>query len=57
MVMPLVDEHKPKCYLCHENFENIIELQNHQNTVHKEFFESHEKQLNKEPVEGDVTVF
>ena len=26
MVLPLVDEHKPKCYLCHEGFENIEEL-------------------------------
>lgn len=57
MVMPLVDEHKPKCYLCHEGFENLTELQDHQNTAHREFFESHEKQLNREPAEGDVTVF
>lgn len=57
MVLPLVDEHKPKCYLCHDGFENIEELREHQNTVHKEFFDSHEKQLKREPVEGDVTVF
>ena len=57
MVLPLVDEHKPKCYLCHEGFENLEELQNHQNTIHREFFESHEKQLNREPAAGDVTVF
>ena len=28
MVLPLVDEHKPKCYLCHEGFENIEKLKN-----------------------------
>ena len=57
MVLPLVDEHKPKCYLCHEGFENIEKLQSHQNTAHKEFFKSHEKQMNREPAAGDVTVF
>ena len=57
MVLPLIDEHKPKCYLCHEGFENIKKLQEHQNTIHKEFFESHEKQIVREPAAGDVTVF
>ncbi|MHA7733690.1 hypothetical protein [Nitrosopumilus sp. S6] len=57
MVLPLVDEHKPKCYLCHEGFENLEGLREHQNSKHKEFFESHEKEMNKEPAPGDVTVF
>ena len=57
MVLPLVDEHKPKCYLCHDGFENIEELRVHQNTEHKEFFESNEKQVKREPAPGDVTVF
>lgn len=57
MVLPLVDENKPKCYLCHEGFENIERLREHQNTIHKDFFESHEKELNREPAPGDVTVF
>ena len=57
MVLPLIDEHKPKCYLCHEGFEDIENLRNHQNTAHKDFFESHEKQTTREPVPGDVTVF
>ena len=57
MVLPLVDENKPKYYLCHEGFENIEKLREHQNTVHKDFFESHEKELNREPAPGDVTVF
>jgi len=57
MVLPLVDEHKPKCYLCHEGFENIEELREHQNSTHRDFFEEHEKQTNREPTHGDVTVF
>ena len=57
MVLPLVDEHKPKCYLCHEGFENLEDLRKHQNSEHAEFFESHEKEMNKEPAPGDVTVF
>jgi len=57
MVLPLVDEHKPKCYLCHEGFENIEDLRDHQNTEHKDFLESNEKQINRKPAPGDVTVF
>ena len=57
MVLPLVDEHKPKCYLCHEGFENLEDLRDHQNTQHKDVFESNEKQINREPAPGDVTVF
>lgn len=57
MVLPLIDENKPKCYLCHEGFENIEQLREHQNTKHRDFFESHEKQMNREPAPGDVTVF
>ena len=57
MVLPLVDEHKPKCYLCLEGFENLEDLREHQNSKHKEFFESHEKDMNREPAPGDVTVF
>ncbi len=57
MVLPLVDEHKPKCYLCHEGFENLEELREHQKTEHKEFMESHEKPTTREPAPGDVTVF
>ena len=53
MVLPLVDEHKPKCYLCHEGFENIEELRKHQNSTHQEL----EIENNREPAPGDVTVF
>ncbi len=57
MVLPLVDEHKPKCYLCHEGFENLEELREHQKAEHKDLMESHEKQTTREPAPGDVTVF
>ena len=57
MVLPLVDEDKPKCYLCHEGFENIEKLRVHQQEKHKEFLEYHEKNQKREPSPGDVTVF
>lgn len=56
MVLPLVDEHKPKCYLCHEGFENIEKLREHQNSSHGDFFKDNESPK-REPAEGDVTVF
>ena len=55
MVLPLVDEHKPKCILCHEGFENLEKLREHQTASHKDFFEFHEEK--REPAPGDVTVF
>ena len=57
MVLPLVDEHKPKCYLCHESFENIEKLREHQNVKHSDVFESDERETTREPAPGDVTVF
>lgn len=57
MVLPLVDENKPKCYLCHEGFENMEELRKHQQSTHKDYFEFHEKEIRREPTPGDVTVF
>jgi len=57
MVLPLVDEHKPKCYLCHEGFENIEKLREHQKLAHVDFFEKNEKQVGHGPAPGDVTVF
>ena len=57
MVLPLVDEDKPKCYLCHKGFEDLEKLREHQLDVHKEFFENHEQDQKREPTPGDVTVF
>ena len=54
MVLPLVDEHKPKCYYCHQGFENVEQLREHQKDEH---VESQEKEMKREPVPGDVTVF
>ena len=57
MVLPFVNEHYPKCYLCHEGFEDIEKLRNHQLAAHKEFFKSHENIKKREPAPGDVNVF
>tara|TARA_B110000467_G_scaffold149497_1_gene156195 strand:- start:746 stop:919 length:174 start_codon:yes stop_codon:yes gene_type:complete len=57
MVLPLVDENKPKCYLCHEGFENIEKLRKHQKIKHTDIIESDEKRNLREPSPGDVTVF
>ena len=57
MVLPLVDENKPKCYLCHDGFENLDDLREHQKLKHSDFFKAHEKQTSREPAPGDVTVF
>ncbi len=57
MVLPLVDEHKPKCYLCHSGFEDVEKLREHQNSAHRDFFEENKRQKNHEPAPGDVTVF
>ena len=35
----------------------IEKLRDHQNNAHKDFFESHEKDIKREPAPGDVTVF
>ncbi len=57
MVLPLVDEDNPKCFLCHKGFDDIEELKKHQQSTHKEFFEFHDKNQKREPAPGDVTVF
>jgi len=56
MVLSMVDQHKPRCYLCENIFENIEELRKHQETAHKDFVEFHKSQK-REPAPGDVTVF
>tara|TARA_B100001123_G_C15023633_1_gene912565 strand:+ start:271 stop:444 length:174 start_codon:yes stop_codon:yes gene_type:complete len=57
MVLPLVDEDKPKCFLCHNKFDDYDALREHQETSHKDFFEFHEKQENRQPSPGDVSIF
>ncbi len=42
MVLLLIDENKPKCYLCHELFEDMEALKIHLESRHKEFFEKYE---------------
>ena len=41
--------------ICHEGFETIEDLRNHQNL--NIVFVTNEKQTNREPAPGDVTVF
>jgi hypothetical protein len=56
MVLPLVDEFKPKCYICNNVFDTIESLREHQKEKHAEFVSYHENQR-REPAPGDVTVF
>tara|TARA_Y100000590_G_C15594946_1_gene967639 strand:+ start:172 stop:354 length:183 start_codon:yes stop_codon:yes gene_type:complete len=57
MVLPLSDEDKPKCFLCHLMLRNYEELRKHHEIEHKDFFEFHEKDQKHEPAPGDVTIF
>ncbi len=57
MVLPLIDEDKPKCYLCHDGFESLEKLREHQKTIHKDLFETKKNEIKREPAPGDVTVF
>ena len=43
LVLQLIDEHKQKCFLCHELFDNMNDLKKHQESKHKEFFDKYEK--------------
>ena len=55
MVLPLVDESKPKCYMCYEQFNDINELREHQKLKHGDLVESHKE--TRESAPGDVTIF
>ncbi|HJW19857.1 MAG TPA: hypothetical protein VJ571_04800 [Candidatus Nitrosotalea sp.] len=57
MVLSMVDQHKPKCYLCSNVFENLEELRKHQEDSHKEFLEFHQDTNSHSPTPGDVTIF
>lgn len=57
MVLSIVDQHKPKCYLCEGVFENMEELRKHQETSHKDFIDYHKNKHDHSPAPGDVTVF
>ena len=57
MVLSMVDQHKPKCYLCSNVFENLEELRLHQENAHKEFVEFHKDVNTHSPTPGDVTIF
>jgi hypothetical protein len=55
MVLPLIDEDKPKCFLCHDTFDDYDNLREHQETKHKDYFEFHDKE--RGPAPGDVSIF
>ena len=57
MVLSIIDEHKPKCHLCNDSFENMDELRKHQEETHKEFMDYHRKKQERAPAPGDVTLF
>ncbi len=57
MVLSMIDQHKPKCYICNGTFENIDQLREHQQETHKEFIEYHKNRHGSSPAPGDVSVF
>lgn len=57
MVLSMVDQHKPKCHLCSNVFENLEELRRHQEIDHRDFVEFHKGVNDHSPAPGDVTVF
>lgn len=57
MVLSMVDQHKPKCYICSSVFEDLEKLRIHQEVDHKEFVEFHKDVNDHSPAPGDVTVF
>lgn len=54
MVLPLVDEDDPKCFLCHAGFSSIEDLRKHHLEAHPG---SSEERHRQEPAPGDVSVF
>lgn len=52
MVMPLTDEDRPKCYMCHKMFADLESLRKHHKSEHGGA-DTHKR----EPAPGDVTVF
>ena len=56
MVLPLVDEYKPKCYLCNKAFDTIENLREHHEKDHNDFVSYHKNQKH-EPAPGDVSIF
>lgn len=53
MVMPLSDEDKPKCYVCHRTFPDLESLRKHHESQHP----GNQTPASREPAPGDVTVF
>lgn len=54
MVLPLNEEYKPKCYLCHKIFNTMLELKLHIIKIHNK---SYSNKLNNTQAPGDITIF
>lgn len=64
MVMPLVDEDDPKCYVCHRRFRTLDELREHQSGERAAAAESGAAKggappppTERGPAPGDVSMF
>ena len=58
MVMPLVDEADPKCYVCHRRFGTLAELREHQRGDHSgERQDPSPPPPQRGPAPGDVSMF
>lgn len=55
MVLPLVEEDWPKCYMCYERFADMEKLREHQRSAHK--YDADDQENRREPAPGDVTMF
>jgi uncharacterized C2H2 Zn-finger protein len=53
----MVDQHKPKCQLCSNVFEDLEDLRRHQEKAHNEFVEFHKNEKDHSPTPGDVAIF
>ena len=58
MVMPLVDEDDPRCYVCHRRFADLDELREHQRADHAaERSGDPPPPTGRGPAPGDVSMF
>lgn len=53
MVMPLIHEDLPKCYVCHRTYSDVESLRDHQKTQHGIL----RPERKREAALGDVTIF
>ena len=56
MVLPLTDEDRPKCCICHAGFDSMEDLRQHQYDIHPGFMDK-APEMKREPVQGDASLF